>query len=62
MGFWYDWNKEILAQFHSSLYYDARKIAFYWTTKGVKYGVDYMTFSWLFGLGSNDEKRDPIHV
>jgi hypothetical protein len=62
MGFRYDWNEEILAQFHSSLDYDARKIAFYWTTKGVKYGVDYMTFSWLFGLGSNDEKRDPIHV
>jgi hypothetical protein len=62
MGFRYDWNEEILAQFHSSLFYDARKIAFFWTTKGVKYGVDYMTFSRLLGLGSEDEKRDPIHV
>jgi hypothetical protein len=62
MGFRYDWNEEILAQFHSSLYYDARKVAFFWTTEGVKYGVDYMTFSRLLGLGSNDEKRDPIHV
>jgi hypothetical protein len=44
MGFRYDWNEEILAQFHSSLYYDARKIAFFWTTEGVKHGVDYMTF------------------
>jgi hypothetical protein len=55
-------HSSILAQFHSSLYYDARKIAFFWTTKGVKYGVDYMTFSRLLELGSNDEKRDPIHV
>jgi hypothetical protein len=62
MGFRYDWNKEILAQFHSSLYCDARKVAFFWTIKGVKYGVDYMTFSRLLGLGSNDEKRDSIHV
>jgi hypothetical protein len=62
MGLRYDWNEEILAQFRSSLYYDARKVAFFWTTEGVKYGVDYMTFSRLLGLGSNDEKRDPIHV
>jgi hypothetical protein len=62
MGFRYDWNEEILAQFHSSLFYDARQVAFFWTTEGVKYGVDYMTFSRLLGLGSEDEKRDPIHV
>ena len=42
MGFRYDWNEEILAQFHCSLFYDEREIAFYWTTEGVKYGVDYM--------------------
>jgi hypothetical protein len=62
MGFRYDWNEEILAQFHSSLYYDASKVAFFWTTEGVKYGVDYMTFSRILGLGSQDEKRNPIHV
>ena len=32
MGFRYDWNEEILAQFHCSLYYDEQEIAFYWTT------------------------------
>jgi hypothetical protein len=62
MGLRYDWNEEILAQFHSSLFYDARKIAFFWTTEGVKYGVDCMTFSRLLGFGSENEKRDPIHV
>jgi hypothetical protein len=62
MGFRYDWNEEILAQFFSSLYHDEMEIAFYWTTEGAKYGVDYMTFSRILGLGSRDEARDPIHV
>jgi hypothetical protein len=62
MGFRHDWNEEILAQFHSSLYYDARKIAFFRTTEGVKYGVHYMTFSRLLRLGSEDGKRDSIHL
>ena len=62
MGFRYNWNEEILAQFHSSLYYDERKMAFFWTTEGEKYGVDYMTFSRILGLGSKDEECDPIHV
>ena len=62
MGFRYNWNQEILAQFHSSQYYDERQMAFFWTTEGEKYGVDYMTFSRILGLGSKDEERDPIHV
>ena len=52
MGFRYDCNTEILAQFLSSLYYDAHGVTFYWTTEGEKYGVDYMTFSRILGLGS----------
>ena len=58
MGFRYDWNEEILAQFHCSLYYDEQEIAFYWTIEGVKYGVDYMTFSRILGLGTR--MRDVI--
>ena len=34
MGFRYNWNTEILAQFLSSLYYDAHQVTFYWTTEG----------------------------
>jgi len=62
MDFRYDWNEKILAQFHCSLYYDEQEIAFYWTIEGVKYEVDYMTFSRILGLGTRDEARDPIHV
>jgi len=62
MGFRYNWNTKILAPFLSSLYYDAHRVTFYWTTEGEKYGIDYMTFSRLLGLGSKDEKHNPIHV
>ena len=62
MGFRYGWNTEILAQFHSSLYYDAHKVTFYWTIEGEKYDIDYMTFSRLLGLGSKDGEHDPIHI
>jgi len=62
MGFRYDWNTEILSQFLSSLYYDAHRVTFYWTTEGEIYDIDYMTFSRLLGLGSKDEQRDPIHI
>ncbi|RLN23132.1 Reverse transcriptase (RNA-dependent DNA polymerase), putative [Panicum miliaceum] len=62
MGFRYNWNEEIFAQFHSSMYYDARKIAFVWTTEGQKYEVDYMTFSRILALGSKDDEKTCIHI
>ncbi|RLN36000.1 hypothetical protein C2845_PM03G32980 [Panicum miliaceum] len=61
-GFRYNGNEEILAQFHSSMYYDARKISFVCTTEGQKYEVDYMTFSRILALGSKDEERTWIHI
>ena len=46
----------------STLWYDAHQVAFFWTIEGEKYEVDYMTFSWILGLGSRDKQRDPIHA
>jgi hypothetical protein len=61
MGFRYNWNKEILAQFHCSYYYNPYDNTITWTTQGNKCTIDYMTFSRLLGLGSKDEDRTPIH-
>jgi hypothetical protein len=61
MGFSYNWNKEILAQFHCSYYYYPYDNTITWTTQGNKCTIDYMTFSRLLGLGSKDEERTPIH-
>jgi hypothetical protein len=55
MGFRYNWNKEILAQFHCSYYYNPYDNTITWTTQGNKCAIDYMTFSRLSGLGSKDE-------
>jgi hypothetical protein len=61
MGFRYNWNKEILTQFHCSYYYNPYDNTITWTTQGNKCTIDYMTFSWLLGLGSKDEERTPVH-
>jgi hypothetical protein len=52
MGFRYNCNKEILAQFHCSYFFDARENTITWTTQGAKYSIDYLTFSRLLGLDS----------
>jgi hypothetical protein len=61
MGFCYNWNKEILAQFHCSYYYNPYDNTITWTTQGNKCTIDYMMFSRLLGLGSKDEDHTPIH-
>jgi hypothetical protein len=61
MGFRYNWNKEILAQFHCSYYYNPYDNTIIWTTQGNKCTIDYMTFSRLLGLGSKDEECTPIN-
>jgi hypothetical protein len=61
MGFRYNWNKEILAQFHCSYYFNPHDNTITWTTQGQKCTIDYMTFSRLLGLGSKDERCTPVH-
>ncbi len=61
MGFKYNWNVEIIAQFHCSLFYSASDNTIHWTTCGIHFAVDYRTFSRLLGLGSVDLDRDQIH-
>jgi hypothetical protein len=61
MGFRYNWNKEILAQFHCSYYYNPYDNTITWTTQGNKCTIDYMTFSRFLGLGSKDEECTLIH-
>src|SRR6266540_4274519 len=61
MGFKYNWNVKIIAQFHSSFFYSVSDNTIHWTTSGVHFAVDYKTFSRLLGLGSVDLDRDQIH-
>ena len=37
MGFQYDWNREILAQFHATFFHDVANETIHWMTEGVHY-------------------------
>src|SRR6266540_5229937 len=61
MGFHYNWNTKIMAQFHASFYFSNSYSTMHWTTDGIHYAIDILTFARLLGLGSEDLKRDKIH-
>jgi len=61
MGFRYDWNVEILYQFHASYYLNTDNNTMHWTTLGEDYSVDANMFAKLFALGSADTSRTNIH-
>ena len=45
MGFQYNWNEEVLAQFHATYFYDQTSDEIHWMTDGRHYRVDFVTFS-----------------
>jgi len=60
MGFQYDWNREILAQFHATFFHDVANETFHWMIEGVHYMIDFTNFSRLLGFGSGDRYADTI--
>src|SRR6266540_1794594 len=61
MAFRYNWNTEIIAQFHAYFYFSNSDSTIHWTTNGIHFAVDIVTFACLLGLGSKDLQRDKIH-
>src|SRR5438128_9701 len=61
MGFHYDWNTDIIAQFHASFYFSNSDSTIHWTTNGIHFAIDIVNFARLLGLGSKDLQRDKIH-
>ena len=45
MSFRYNWNEEVLAQFHATFFYDIYTDEIHWMTEGRHYRVDFVTFS-----------------
>jgi hypothetical protein len=62
MGFQYDWNREILAQFHATFFHDVANETIHWMMEGVHYKIDFTTFAHLLGFGSRDRFADTIHT
>ena len=69
MSFRYNWNEEVLAQFHATFFYDIYTDEIHWMTEGRHYRVDFVTFSRILGFGEeergftyiHDEARAEIH-
>ena len=55
MAFKYDWNVEVLAQFHATYYYKRDTDEIHWMIEGQHYRVDFGTFSRILGF---DEECD----
>jgi hypothetical protein len=61
MSFRYDWNEEILAQFHATYFWNKETNEIHWMTDGWHYRVDFVTFSQILGFGSIHRTYSRIH-
>jgi hypothetical protein len=61
MGFRYDWNREILAQFHATYFWDQEEDEIHWMTDGRHYKVNFVTFSRILGFGYDHRRLSNIH-
>jgi hypothetical protein len=61
MGFQYNWNEEVLSQFHATFFYDRTTDEIHWMTDGRCYHVDFVTFSQILGFGEEYRGYTYIH-
>lgn len=63
MGFSYNWNTEVIAQFYATIYFDyADEPTLHWMTQGNWYHISYGEFAALLAFDKRDLRRDRIHV
>ena len=61
MSFRYNWNEEVLAQFHATFFYSIYTDEIHWMTEGRHYRVDFVTFSRILGFGEEGRGFTYIH-
>ena len=61
MSFQYNWNEEVLAQFHATFFYHIYANEIYWMVEGRHYFVDFVTFSWILGFGEEERGFTYMH-
>ena len=61
MAFRYDWNIEVLAQFHATYFYKSNTDEIHWMTEGRHYCVDFVTFNRILGFGEEHHGFSDIH-
>jgi len=61
MSFKYDWNREILAQFHATYFWNRDNDEVHWMTDGTHYRIDFITFCRILGFGNDHRTYSRIH-
>jgi hypothetical protein len=61
VSFKYNWNIEVLAQFHATFSHEDTKETIHWMTEGVHYKIDFTTLARLFGFSKEDKDAEVIH-
>jgi hypothetical protein len=63
IGFKFDWNKKVIAQFFATLYVEEAGIIsnVHWMTGVDRYSISYDDFARQLGFGSEDKYRPRIH-
>jgi hypothetical protein len=64
MGFHYDWNIEVIAQFYATLFFEeAGSVrAMHWMMEGEWYHITYDDFATQFSFGQADKNRSQIYL
>jgi hypothetical protein len=64
IGFQYDWNNKIIAQFYATCYFNTRGDVrwVHWMTEGKWYNINYFEFAAMFGFEKSDYDRVKIHI
>jgi hypothetical protein len=64
MGFEHSWNKEIIAQFYATCYFDVKENVkrVHWMTEGTWYGITIDDFARFLGFSNDDLNLIRIHI
>ena len=62
MSFRYDWNEEILAQFHATYFWDQDEDIVHWMTDKRHYRISFLTFCQILGFGETHKTFSRIHA
>ena len=61
MAFRYNWNIEVLAQFHATYFYNRDTNEIHWMTEGQHYRIDFVTFCHILDFHEEHHGFSYIH-
>jgi hypothetical protein len=62
LEFHYNWNKEVISEFYSTLYFDKKERIFIWMTNGRRFIIKLLQFTEILGLSSHLDIPKKLHT